>query len=62
MSGSIELEGLTEAEIRMIKEFVDFLKVRRKEEKKKAREEITFRSRPLKVKDKLTREEIYDYL
>jgi len=50
MSGSIELEGLTEVEIRMIKEFVDFLKVRRKEEKKKAREEITFRSRPLKVK------------
>jgi len=48
MSGSIE--GLTEAEIRMIKEFVDFLKARRKEEKKKAREEITFRSRPLKVK------------
>ena len=27
MSGSIELEGLTEVEIRMIKEFVDFLKV-----------------------------------
>ena len=45
-----EYRGVNRAEIRMIKEFVDFLKARRKEEKKKAREEITFRSRPLKVK------------
>lgn len=61
MVKTIEISDLTEDEAKIIEEFVNFLKARRKEKPKK-REEITFRSWPLKVKGKLTREEIYGYL
>lgn len=57
----LEIEDLTEEEIRIVKEFIDLLKARRVEKPRES-EEIAFKSWPLKVKGRLTREEIYDYL
>ncbi|MEM2661523.1 MAG: hypothetical protein QXS74_09420 [Nitrososphaeria archaeon] len=56
-----EIEDLTEEEIRIVKEFIDLLKARRLEKPGEG-ERIAFKSWPLKVKGRLTREEIYDYL
>lgn len=52
---------MTEEEVRIVREFIDSLKARRKE-KPKEKEEIAFKSWPLKARGKLAREEIYDYL
>ena len=63
MARTIKLEGLSEEQVKLVEEFVEFLKSRRKVHPVKERQEdITFRSWPLGVKGKITREEIYDYL
>lgn len=59
---TVEVGDLTEEEAKMIEEFVNFLKAKRKGGAPRGKEEIAFRSWPLKVKGKLTREEIYDHL
>ncbi len=60
----IDLTGLKDEDIKLIKEFVEFLKARaEKEERREVEaEEFEFHSWPLGVKGKITREEIYDYL
>jgi len=63
MARTIKLEGLSEEQVKLVEEFVEFLKSRRKVHPVKERQEdVTFRSWPLGVKGKITREEIYDYL
>jgi len=57
----LEVGDLTEEEIRVVRAFIDSLKARRAEKPMRS-EEIKFKSWPLKVKGRLTREEIYDYL
>jgi ribosomal protein S13 len=57
----LEVGDLTEEEIRIVKEFIDSIRARRAEKLRRS-EEIKFKSWPLKVKGRLTREEIYDYL
>lgn len=57
----LEVEGLTEEEIKIVREFIDLIKARRAEKPRES-EEIRFKSWPLKVNGRLTREEIYDYL
>ena len=59
----IDIRGLTDEDVRILQEFADFL--RQKEKKAKApnaREDITFGSWPLGIKDSLGRREIYDHL
>jgi len=64
MTDTIDLHDLPEDEVKLVKEFVEFLKRRVKIREKKTgeKEEITFAAWPLGVKGKLTRREIYDYL
>ena len=64
MTDTIDLHDLPEDEVKLVKEFVEFLKRRTKMRKEKIgeKEEITFAAWPLGVKGKLTRREIYDYL
>jgi hypothetical protein len=64
MTDTIDLHDLPEDEVKLVQEFVEFLKRRVKMREKKAgeKEEITFAAWPLGVKGKLTRREIYDYL
>jgi hypothetical protein len=57
----LEVGDLTEEEVRIVKEFIDSIRARRVEKLRRS-EEIKFKSWPLKVKGRLTREEIYDYL
>ena len=57
----LEVGDLTEEEVRIVKEFIDSIRARRAEKPRRS-EEIKFKSWPLKVKGRLTREEIYDYL
>jgi len=57
----LEVGDLTEEEVRIVKEFIDSIRARRAE-KLRGSEEIKLKSWPLKVKGRLTREEIYDYL
>ncbi|MBO3800259.1 MAG: hypothetical protein FGF52_04325 [Candidatus Brockarchaeota archaeon] len=56
----LEVECLTE-EIKIVKEFIDLLKARRVEKPRESKR-IAFKSWPLKVKGRLTREEIYGHL
>ncbi len=64
MANTIDLHDLPEEEVRLVQEFVEFLKRRMKMRKEKTgeKEEITLATWPLGVKGKLTRREIYDYL
>jgi len=63
MSESINLGGLSGEEVKLVEDFVRFLKARKEgKEVKKESEDITFTSWHLGVKGKLRREEIYDYL
>jgi hypothetical protein len=64
MTDTIDLHDLPEDEVKLVKEFVEFLKRRVKMRKEKIgeKEEIAFATWPLGVKGKLTRREIYDYL
>ena len=65
---TIDVRGLPEEQAMLIYEFVEFLKLRMKEqkemesEKEGKKQKITFAVWPLGVKGELTREEIYDYL
>ena len=64
MSETIDLCDLPEEEIKLVQEFVEFLrkKAEAREKKEKKGEEIVFATWPLGVKGKVTRREIYDYL
>jgi len=64
MTDTIDLHDLPEDEVKLVQEFVEFLKRRMKMRKEKIgeKEEIAFATWPLGVKGKLTRREIYDYL
>ena len=64
MTNTIDVHGLPDEEVKLIRDFIEFLreKTKRNEAKVKAEERITFVDWPLGVKGKLTREEIYDYL
>ena len=60
MTDIIDVHDLKIEEMKLVEEFVEFLKNRQK--KKNKEEKIKFDNWPLKVKGKLTRKEIYDYL
>ena len=63
MARTIKLEGLSEEQVKLVKEFVEFLKSRRKKVfVKKGEEEIAFTTHRSGVKGRLTRDEIYDNL
>ncbi len=57
----LEVKDLTEEEIKIVREFIDLLRTRRAK-KPRGSKEIAFKSWPLKVKGRLTREEIYGHL
>jgi len=59
MSESINLGGLSGEEVKLVEDFVKFLKTRKEEEVKKESEDIAFASWRLEVKGKLRREVIY---
>lgn len=60
----INLTGLDEEDMKLLKKLVDFLqaKARAKKGGATAGPEISYRSWPLGVKGRITREEIYDFL
>lgn len=60
MTDIIDIHDLKLEEMKLVEEFVEFLKNRQK--KKNKEEKIKFANWLLKVKGKLTRKEIYDYL
>ena len=63
MSEVINLGDLSEEEVTLVEDFIEFLKARKEgKEEKKESEDITFITWHLEVKGKLRREEIYDYL
>ena len=65
MEDRIDVHDLPDEEIKLIREFVEFLreKERVKKQKKEGRKErIGFATWPLGIKGKLSRKEIYDYL
>jgi len=59
--GQVDLTGLRPEEIRLITEFLEFLKARAAKPQN-AGEDIEYRDWPLEVKGEITRKEIYDYL
>ncbi len=58
----IDVRDLADEEARMIRQFVDFLRRKKEPATRRKEEKIAFRSWPLKVRGKLTREEIYEHL
>ncbi|RKY65487.1 MAG: hypothetical protein DRQ08_05695 [Candidatus Latescibacterota bacterium] len=63
MARTIDVEGLSEEQVKLVEEFVEFLKSKKKvHPAEESQEDVTFRSWPLGVKGKITREEIYDHL
>ena len=60
MANIIDIHDLKPEEMKLVEEFVEFLK--NKQKKKNKEEKVKFANWPLEVKGKLTREEIYDYL
>jgi len=63
MARTIEVEGLSEEQVKLVEEFVEFLRTKnRVRPAEESQEDVTFKSWPLGVKGKITREEIYDYL
>jgi len=63
MTRTIDVEGLSEEQVKLVEEFVEFLKNRRKELfVKKGKEEVAFATHRSGVKGRITRDEIYDYL
>ena len=57
----VDLTGLGPEELKLIKEFLEFLKIRAARPRP-AGEDIEYHDWPLGVKGEITREEIYDYL
>jgi len=64
MREKIDVHGLLGEQVKLVEEFVQFLrqKAKRREKEVKGKEEVTFASWPLEVKGQLKRSEIYDYL
>ncbi len=59
----VNLEDLPEEQVRLVQQLVEFLKPKRKKERRvKGKKKITFASYKIGVRGKLTRKEIYDYL
>ena len=57
----VDLPGSRPEEIKLIKEFLEFLKARAAKPHA-AGEDIEYRDWPLELKGEVTRKEIYDYL
>lgn len=64
MAEIIDVHDLPDEHVKLIEEFVEFLRGKGKRRGKKAKkeEDVAFASWPLKVKGELRRSEIYDYL
>jgi len=63
MQKIINTGDLPKEEVKLIEDFIEFLKARKEgKEEKKESEDIAFASWDLEVKGKLRREEIYDSL
>jgi len=62
MARTIDVEGLSEEQVKLVEEFVEFLKNRRRKVFEKGEEEVSFATHRSGVKGRLTRDEIYDYL
>ena len=62
MAETIDLRDLPEEEVKFVQRLVDSLRERARMKKEGRKEEIDFATWPLKVRGKLTRREIYDYL
>jgi len=60
---AVSVKGLSDEDVRMVKEFADFLRQKgRRDKRAVTKENISFGSWPLGVKDDLGRREIYDHL
>jgi hypothetical protein len=62
MTHMIDVQGLPDEHVRLIEEFVRFLKLHAKKAAAAPEGDTKFAEWALGVKGKLTREEIYDYL
>ena len=62
MTHMIDVQGLPDEHVKLIEEFVRFLKLHAEKGITPPEGDISFAEWPLGVKGKLTREEIYDYL
>jgi len=62
MTHMIDVQGLPDEHVKLIEEFVRFLKLHAEISLMSPEADISFAEWPLGVKGKLTREEIYDYL
>lgn len=64
MTNQIDVHDLPKEQVKIVQEFVNFLRSKIKKETIRAQggETIAFKSWPLGVKGKLTRREMYDYL
>ncbi len=64
MTDQIDVHDLPKEQVKVVQEFVNFLRGRIKREtiKTKGKKTIAFKSWPLGVKGNLTRREMYDYV
>jgi len=64
MDKIVDIHDLAEEEVKLVREFVEFLRKKAKMQNKVGREKASkaFNTWPLGVKGRLTRREIYDYL
>jgi len=62
MTHMIDVQGLPDEHVKLIEEFVRFLKLHAEKSLTSPEADISFAEWPLGVKGKLTRAEIYDYL
>jgi hypothetical protein len=64
MTEKIDVRDLPEDQVRLVREFVEFLrqKAKRHPGREKTKEDISFAEWPLEVKGNLRRSEIYDHL
>jgi hypothetical protein len=64
MTNQIDVHDLPKEQVKLVEDFVNFLRGRiiKKAIKTKGKKTIAFKSWPLGVKGKLTRREMYDYL
>lgn len=58
----IDVTGLGDEDLKLVKKLVDFLRVKREKQIKEKQEDIQYREWRLGVKRPVTREDIYDYL
>jgi len=64
MTNQIDVHDLPKEQVKVVQEFVNFLRgrIKKKSIKAKGKKTVAFKSWPLGVKGKLTRKEMYDYL